>query len=129
MLVLPSNHKSPALGLPGAVLEILYSFAYLLTSAIEPETVFIFVALETAELIFVALLWTLFTLDILFPTALTFEIAPATVLILVALVTTELMFVALLTAALILEALETAALMLVELFSVSYTHLTLPTSG
>ena len=35
MLVLPSNHKSPALGLPGAVLEILYSFAYLLTSEID----------------------------------------------------------------------------------------------
>ena len=51
-----SNHKSPALGLPGAEEEILYSFAYLLTSAIELETVFIFVALETAELIFVALL-------------------------------------------------------------------------
>ena len=78
MLVLPSNHKSPALGLPGAVLEILYSFAYLFTSPIEAETVFIFVALETAALMFEALETALLIFDALLTAALILLELPAT---------------------------------------------------
>ena len=72
MLLEVSNHKSPALGLPGAEEEILYSFAYLFTSEIEEETVLIFVALETALLIFEALLTAALILEALACTALMF---------------------------------------------------------
>ena len=67
-----SNHKSPALGLDGEELEIWYSFAYLLTSAIEPETVFMFAALETAALIFDWLLTAELMLLVLLATVVTF---------------------------------------------------------
>ena len=42
ILLVSSYHRSPSEGLPGALEAILYSFAYLFTSAIDPATVVTF---------------------------------------------------------------------------------------